>query len=264
VMGFHRAVLRDRLGLGDGGSAWDEWDLSETILRSDATDFSEALPAPTDPTLRQTLAQWDYIYWVTNAATNAPIGNNLPPAASVLDLFFSQGGKLFVQTPVTQPLAADETLNDGNAAINVLPLDALVTGTTLRVGRDPLTARDNVPGLGRPLPPLEVTRTLTNTVPFVVGGSDVPLYDTPFFAPGGGSFDGPFTSVSMSQDARVALFGLEVVSTSTGVPVLAPPDAGDGDDPLTYCTVEDFTSAAEPETLCDAVNLILDGLDFPR
>ncbi|MEL6611308.1 MAG: hypothetical protein AAFQ53_04370 [Bacteroidota bacterium] len=264
VMDFHRAVLRDRLGLTGDAVAWDEWDLSETILRSDAADFSAALPAPVDPTLRQTLAQWDRIYWVTNAATNSPIGNNLPPAASVMDLFFTNGGRLFVQTPVTQPLAADPTLNDGNAAINVLPLDALVTGVTLRVRRDPLTIRDNVPGLGRPLPPLEVTRTLTNTVPFQVGGSDIPLYDTPFFAPGGGSFDGPFTSVAMSQDARVALFGLEVVSTSTGVPVLAPLDAGDGDDPLTYCTVEDFSGAAEPETLCDAINLILDGLEFPR
>ncbi|MEO0857953.1 MAG: hypothetical protein AAFY55_14000 [Bacteroidota bacterium] len=263
VMDFHRAVLRDRLGLAGDAVAWDEWDLSETILRSDAADFSAALPAPVDPTLRQTLALWDRIYWVTNAATNSPIGNNLPPAASVMDLFFTNGGRLFVQTPVTQPLAADPTLNDGNAAINVLPLDALVTGVTLRVRRDPLNVRDAVPGVGRPLPPLEVTSTLTNTVPFEVGGSDVPLYDAPFFAPGGGSFDGPFTMAAISQDARVALFGLEVVST-TGIPRLAPPDAGPGDDPLTYCTVEDFTSATEPETLCDAMNLILDGLEFPR
>ncbi|MEM8556473.1 MAG: hypothetical protein AAGG50_01410 [Bacteroidota bacterium] len=261
VMDFHRAVLRDRLG--DGGT-WDEWDLSETVLRSDAADFSEALATPVDPTLRQTLALWDRIYWVTNAATNSPIGNNLPPSASVMDLFFSEGGRLFVQTPVTQPLAADPTLNDGNAAINVLPLESLVTGSILRISRDPLTVREGVPGLGRALPPLEVTRTLSNIVPFQVGGTGVPLYDAPFFAPGGGTFDGPFTSVSMSQDARVALFGLDVVSTSTGIPLLAPPDAGDGDDPLTYCTVEDFTSASEPETLCDAINVILDGLAFPR
>ena len=258
VLGFHRQVLGNRLG----ASGYDEWDLSQTIQTSDGGLFSDALPTTQAPTLRQTLALWDRIYWVTNQATNTTLGNNLPRAAEVMDLFFSNGGRLFVQTPIKPPASSDEGEALANAAINTLPISEIVGEPAVFriVGNRETTPLQAVPGTGTALPVLLTVGNQINVFPHVPGPSNVALLDVPFSAPGDPSYAGSRVAVSITADRRVGLWGMGVV-TPAGAPYFRAPTADAGDDPLTYCVVENDPAAA---SLCDAFDLVLDGLDFPR
>ncbi|MFN3597302.1 MAG: hypothetical protein ACK41D_08530 [Rubricoccaceae bacterium] len=245
VMGFHREALRRY-----GTTTWDEWDLSRTPQTANNPRYSAGLPASADPTLRQTLALWPRIYWVSNAATNRTRGNNLPLAASVMDLFFQRGGRLLVQVPISLPLSGDESENAGNAALNILPLQDLIAlpqgSTALRVrANTPLRPDAPVPG-GAALPALRATQVITGALPYVTGFDDVPLYRVQFFDPRNNQdWTGSDVVASLSGDRRVGLFALTPVSTATGAPLYVPAEPGGPD-------------------LYDAFARLLAGLDFPR
>ena len=155
--------------------------------------FSDKLPSTPDPTLRRTLALWDRIFWVSNTATNSASGNNLPFAATVLDLFFERGGRMLVHVPITLPQGTDG--GTANAAIDVLPLRELITypegARALRGERDdPVRPTAVVPGANRALPPLQASRFLYNVVlPYVVGPDDISLYQMPFTLDTGAAVD---------------------------------------------------------------------------
>ncbi|WP_178139412.1 hypothetical protein [Rhodothermus profundi] len=237
VMAYHRAILRDFL---PPGMPIDEWDLSQPYVTGSAgnTPRSDALPPVPDPTLRQTLALWDYIYWVSTATVNSIVGNNLPYAAAVMDLFFEQGGRILVHSPVTQP--RDPAANLGNPAILLLPLsDLLVLPDTVRrlelASGAAITPVNTPPGVSTVLPPLQSNRFFINELPyFAEGATIVPLYeaDYQYLSRRGrrGRWPHPRTVASISADARVALFGLPLVNELTGEPVLigadGDPDAG--------------------------------------
>ncbi|WP_420454653.1 hypothetical protein [Rubrivirga sp.] len=229
-----------------GTAGYDTWDLSETPQSAASPRFSAALPSTPDPTLRQTLALWDRIYWVSNAVTNTSVGNNLPRAASVMDLFFDGGGRILVQVPVTLPQGADVG-GTANAAIDILPLSTLITfpegvralranaGTAVRPAAD-------VPGTGRGLPPLQAARLITSALPYAVGPDDVPLYRMSFYQNNvpSDTWEGAEVVASIRADRRSALFAL---------PLFAGPS------PLFEGT--------GAEGVIDALALMLDGLDFP-
>ena len=203
-------VVRDALAQ-QGTTDFQEWDLSRTIQIPAAPRFSDALPATADPTLRRTLALWDRIAWVSNSATAAATGYNLPKAAGVLDLFFDQGGRMLVYVPITLPQGTDGGAS--NAAIDVLPLRELIEypagarALTAQSGT-PLTAAP-VPGTTRQLPALRTARFFYNAVlPYSVGPDDVSLYEMPFTLDTGAPWTGARTLVSIRADRRVALFTL--------------------------------------------------------
>ena len=230
-----------------GTTGYDEWDLSQTPQNAASPQFSDNLPSTTDPTLRQTLALWDRIFWVSNAVTNRASGNNLPRAASVMDAFFDGGGRLLVYTPITFPLTADQETQ--NAAIDILPLGDLVSfpsGVRALIANagTPVVPVEEVPGTGRTLPPLEYTRFTTNTIPYIPRPDDVVLYRVPLTedAPPFGEFAGSTVVASIRSDRRTALVSLPLFAGPN--PVLRP--AGGGQ-----------------EGVVDAFAVLLDGLEFP-
>ena len=230
-----------------GTPSYDAWDLSQTVQSAASPQFSDALPATADPTLRQTLALWSRIVWVTNASTNSATANNLPRAATVLDLFFERGGRMLVHSPVSQPLGTQG--GTANAAIDVLPLRELVTFpdgvTTLRapIGT-PVEPEPSVPGTSQTLPALRAARFITTTLPYVVGPDDVPLYRMQFNLNNSTTpWEGSDVVASIRSDRRVALFALPLFAGDNPI-YEADNAAGDGVDV--------------------ALSVLLDALEFPQ
>ena len=239
-------VAREALSL-HGTAVYDEWDLSATPQSAASPRFSDGLPSTQDPTLRQTLALWNRIYWVSNAVTNRVSGNNFPRAAAVLDLFFDGGGRLLVHTPVTLPQSADD--GEGNPAVDVLPLGGLVEFPAgVRALRASSGTRvepvSEVPGTGRTLPALQTARLLTSALPYETRPDDLILYEIPFYENNRPTdvWMGSRTVASIRADRRVALFALPLFAGPN--PLFEP--AGGAD-----------------EGVADALAVLLDGLQFP-
>lgn len=240
------AIARQALAI-HGTGTYDEWDLSATPQNAANPQFSAALPATADPTLRQTITLWDRIYWVSNAVTNSATGNNLPRAASVMDLFFNEGGRILVQTPVTLPQGSQG--GDANAAIDILPLSTLISFPpgvrALRAGSGtPVRPAEPVPGTGQVLPQLQTTRIVTTALPYDVGPDDIPLYRMAFYQNNVSTdtWQGSEVVASIRADGRAGLFALPLFSGPNEI--FAPATPGGGGVP-------------------EALALLLDGLDFP-
>ena len=180
IQSYHVNLLQEYL---PAGTELDTWKIAEPFVTGNTGNAprSDALPPNASPTLQNFFNSYDYIYWVTTAATNSIQGNNLPLAASVMDGFFDQGGKLMVHSPITLPNDPETNLN--NPAVAILPVNELVllpdslrrlslpTGSTL-------TPLNEVPGTGQALPELTVQQFIIGALPFVAdGASTVPLYD---------------------------------------------------------------------------------------
>ncbi len=230
-----------------GTASYDEWDLSATPQSAANPVFSDALPSAADPTLRQTLALWNRVYWVSNAVTNASQGNNLPRSASVMDLFFEGGGRLLVQVPISLPQGTDG--GAANAAIDLLPIRDLIEFEpgvrALRANGDtPVRPQAEVPGTGRTLPPLQATRLITSALPYNVGPDDVPLYEMSFYENNRPEnvWQGSEVLASIRSDRRVGLFAL---------PLFGGPN-------LLFEATDDSQGG-----VIEALSLMLDGLDFP-
>ncbi|HMB91745.1 MAG TPA: hypothetical protein VKP65_12915 [Rhodothermales bacterium] len=254
VQSFHLDLLSQYL---PAGTTVDTWDISQPFTTGAAgnTPRSDALPPNADPTLRQQLALYPYIYWVSTSATNSISGNNLPFAATVTDLFFEQGGKMLVHTPISQPVNPEDNL--GNAAILLLPLNNLISfPDTLRIGlRMPreaeVTPQSAVPGVSEPLPALRTTQSIISAQSYDASGANIiPLYDAEFLyitRQGGrqGPWFGPKTVASISADQRIGLFALPLINDQTGDLVL---EGTDGD----------------PQAPIRAIHLMLESLGFPK
>lgn len=252
IQAYHLGLLREYL---PEGADIDTWDISLPFSSGSSGNVprSSALPPNADPTLRQQFAQYQYIYWVSTNATSSILGNNLPFAATAMDVFFDNGGKLMVHVPALPPRDPEENL--GNSAILLLPLSDLVaTPDSLRRIQLPTNARiepvQQIPGVSEPLPVLQSGQFLTNIPPYIAEGSSIlPLYRADYQAVsqrGATSpWLGPSTIASISADLRVGLFALPLVNEQTGAPVLAGTDG-------------------TPDKGREAVQLMLQGLGFPR
>lgn len=252
VQNYHLALLRDYLPLD---ARVDVWTVTEPFVTGNVGNAprSDALPPSADPTIRRMLASWEYIYWVSTNTVNAVGGNNLPFVAGVLDLFFDQGGKMMVHTPVTQPRNPEDNL--GNPAILLLPLSELFIRPDslqrMELGRGAaVTAAGTLPGVAEPLPALESRNFYINELPFFAEGANtIPLYEGEFVYltrfGNRGSWIRPRTVVSISADRRIGLFGLPMVNEQSGEGHLVGAD-GDSQAPQ------------------NAVKLMLESLGFPK
>ena len=254
VQTFHLDLLRAYL---PAGMPIDVWDISTPFVTGSAgnTPRSDLLPPNADPTLRQMLARFKYVYWVSTNATNSVTGNNLPFAAGVMDLFFENGGKLMVHTPISLPTSPEDNL--GNPAILLLPLTDLITfPDSLRPSlRLPTGAgirpAESLPGLGEAMPELQTSAFVINTLPYLTGGSNtIPLLEADYtYLTRQGGRSGPWFGskvvASISADRRVGLFALPMINDQTSAPLLL---GADGD----------------PEAARRAIHLMLESLGFPK
>ncbi len=254
VQRFHLALLREFLPEGTG---IDLWDISTPYVTGNVGDTprSPLMPASPDPTLRQWLADYSFIYWVATSTTASVSNDNLPFVASASDLFFENGGKMMIHSPITLPSNPEDIV--GNPALLLLPLSDLISfPDTLRpalrmgIGAD-IPPADAVPGLGTMLPALDSDAFFTNTLPYATDGANViPLAtgEYTYITRDGrrqGPWFGPSVIASMSADQRVGLFALPLVNEQSGNQNLVGAD-GDTEAPRT------------------AIKLMLESLGFPQ
>ncbi len=250
VREYHAGLLEEHL---PAGMPIDYWDISKPDLSDVVGNLprSNQLP-PNAESIRETLRLFKYIYWVSSNTVNAVGGNNLPLVASVTDLFFEEGGKMMVHSPITQP--QDPEANLANPAILLLPLSDLLfrpdslQRLELGIGAeiDPVS---ELPGLSEALPRLKSQTFLINELPyFAEGANTVPLYDAKYSyltrRGDRGAWPGPNTVASISADSRVGLFGLPLINDQSGEPLIVGLDG-------------------DPGAAREAVKLILRSLDFP-
>ncbi len=233
----------------------DVWTITEPFVTGNVGNVprSSALPPNADPTIRRQMASWEYIYWISTNTVNAVGGNNLPFMAGTLDVFFDQGGKMMVHTPVTQPRNPEDNL--GNPAILLLPLSEMFIRPDslqrMELGRGAaVTAVGSLPGVAEPLPNLVSDNFYINELPyFATGANTLPLYegDYVYLTRFGnrGPWDSPRTVASISADRRIGLFGLPLVNEISGVPLLSGADGN-------------------PDAAARAVALMLESLGFPK
>ncbi len=235
LQSFHLNLLRSYLPTG---TRIDIWDLTQPY-QSGSTRISvrsDALPAVADPTIRRILAQYRYIYWISSNTTNSVASNNLPFAASAMDLFFENGGKLMVHTPISLP--TNEEANLGNPAILLLPLTGLIEfpdslRPSLRLpARSVLEPVEELPNIETQIPPIEVPSLLIGTLPYTEGAGNIPLLKAPYqyLTQDGsrGDWTGSQTVASISGDLRVALVALPLVDDRTGLDLLRLADGSFG------------------------------------
>lgn len=254
LLDYHLGLLKEYL---PAGTPIDVWDITTPYVTGNVGNVprSDQLPPTADPTIRRMLAQWNHIYWISTNTTNSVFGNNLPFIANTMDLFFDNGGTLMVHSPVGIPNDPEENL--GNAALLLLPISDLITfpdtlRPSLRITRGtPVEPTNTVPGLGRPLPPLEATGFLLNTLPYHTSGSNtISLYEAEYqyvTRQGNrrGVWPGPSNIASISADRRVALFSLPLINEQDGQPVWVGQDG-------------------DPDAARDAVMMMLESLGFPK
>ncbi|MEZ4695060.1 MAG: hypothetical protein R2832_01460 [Rhodothermales bacterium] len=241
---FHLAILNEFLN----GKPVDVWDISQPA----SGVISDAVPATVEPTVRQMLAGYQYIYWVTSSSTNSTRTNNMPIIASVMDDFLNNDGRILVHTPVTPPVDPAENL--GNAAFVLLPFadfisfpDSLNQSLRILTGA-PITPSSDV-GLAGSLPTLVAREIVLATQPYVINSAYIPLYDGEYQystkSGSRGTWFGPPTVASISEDRHVAMFSVPLISSFDGSLIF---EGADGD----------------LEASRDAVKLILEELGFPR
>jgi len=255
ITGFHLSLLKDYLPLN---TPVDTWTITTPYVSGSTGNSprSNLLPPNAQPTLRQFLAEYKYIYWVTSNSTDRIDGNNLPFASQVLDLFFSNGGKLMVHTPIGIPPDPTQILD--NAAAVMMPLTTMISFSdslrqTLRMTRGaPITAGGlTLPSTSQPLPELQSNAFLTNTLPYVAtGGNIIPLYTAQYsYVTRLGGRQGPWPGssvvASISGDQRIGLFTLPLINDQSSAPLIVGSDG-----------LEDGPQLA--------LKLILESLGFPK
>ncbi len=255
VQAYHLGILQEFM---PDGEVVDVWNVTEPFATgsSGAIQRSTALPPSAEPMLSETLALYDFIYWVSTNTTNNSTSNNLPFAAGGTGTFFENGGRMMVHTPISLP--ADPTDLLGNPAILLLPLTEMITfpdslRPSLRLSAGArLRSDDPLPGLGATLPELKSTGFIIGTLPYGATSDNarsVMRADYTYLTRLGGRdgiWPGFSTIASMSADQRVGLFALPLISETTGAPIVV----GAEDD--------------NPETARDAVKLMLEALGFPK
>jgi len=211
------------------GTAIDIWDLSEPFASGAAGDRSRSdnLPPVFDPSIRQFLALYDHMYWVATSTTSLPTANNFPPVASVMDIFFENGGTMMMHSPIDLPASEDDV--NSNPAVLVLPLTGFVEFPDSLRPSLRLKGSATIDQTGAiDLPQLSPARLMIGTLPYVATGSDVALYTAEYTArPFSGAarpWTGPSTVASISSDNRIALMALPLLDERNGMPLLVGAD----------------------------------------
>jgi hypothetical protein len=252
VTGFHLDILREYL---PAGTPIDIWDITTPFTTGSTGNYqrSTLLPPVAQPSLEKLMLGYDYIYWVASATTDQITGNNLPFVATILEPFFENGGKMMVHSPIQLPIDPEEIAT--NAATLLLPLNSLTQfpdslRQTLRLlSGAPVVAEQPLPG-AQALPALQMNGFVINTLPYVAtSAATIPLYRAEFQYVTRdnrrGTWTGPSTVASISNDRRIGLFSLPIVNETTGDPLVVGADGN-------------------PDAVRDAVKQILFSLGFPQ
>lgn len=251
---FHMGILQDFL---PANTPVDIWDITAPFTTGSTGNFQRSglLPPTAQPSLEQFLLGYDYIYWVASATTDQIVGNNLPFAATVMEPFFENGGKMMVHSPIALPVDPEEIAT--NAATLLMPINSLITfpdslRQSLRLlGNSPVSVQNSLPGVSQSLPQLKMSGFVINTLPYVANSAaTIPLYDAQFqyvtrVGNRRGTWPGASTIASISDDRRIGLFTIPLVNEANGTPLVV----GEDDDPAAAVR---------------AVHLMLESLGFPQ
>ena len=99
--------------LNNNGINPDIWLINTGEVEQDKIALSEQFPQTINPTLVNTLADWDHIYWFSN-----DIDRNITYALEITSEFFAEGGTMFVTIPMKGISQTDEIFN-------FLPVDSI-------------------------------------------------------------------------------------------------------------------------------------------
>jgi hypothetical protein len=173
-----------------------------------------------------------------------------------MDLFFANGGKLMVHSPIGIPPDPDQIFE--NAAALVMPLTTMISfpdslRQTLRMATGALISSGGLmlPSTSEVLPELKSNAFLVNTLPYVATGANIiPIYEAEYrYVTRQGSRQGPWFGsavvASISRDQRVGLFTLPLINDQSSAPLLVGADDS-------------------AETPIRALRLILESLGFPQ
>jgi len=251
---FHMGLLREYL---PAGTPIDIWDITTPYTTGSTGNFQRSglLPPTAQPSLEQFLLGYDYVYWVASATTDQIVGNNLPFAATVMEPFFENGGKMMVHSPIALPVDPEEIAT--NAATLLMPINSLIQfpdslRQSLRLlGNSPVSVQNALPGLSESLPELKMGGFVINTLPYVANSAaTIPLYDAEFqyvtrVGNRRGTWPGASTIASISDDRRIGLFTIPLVNEANGNPLVVGLDD-------------------DPAAAIRAVHLMLESLGFPQ
>ncbi len=97
----------------------DVWVINDGELSLGVVPFSTAFPAVKDPTLTNTLKNWDHIYWISN-----DLRRNISSGQEILTDFFDEGGTLYANIPITG-------IDQESEVFGLIPVDSIANGAFL-------------------------------------------------------------------------------------------------------------------------------------
>ncbi len=160
-LAFHSDALQE-IGL-----TFDIWNITDGEAGGGRkVRLSEAFPNVINPTLRKTLAEWNYIYWISN-----DIDRNITFAQDILSDFFLNGGKLFTTIPM-------KLISDEDPIFSFIPVAALGELPPIGTGFQILQDTDVISQQIRPV--LLTNQRIINVSPLIPIGGATPLYETDF------------------------------------------------------------------------------------
>ena len=101
-------------------------------------ELSDQFPKVVDPTLKQTLAKWDHIYWVSD-----DVDRNIVHALGITSDFFASGGSMFVTIPMKEVSQEDVIFNFLPVdSIGYFPAGGIETGFVINAGTEIIPVDD--------------------------------------------------------------------------------------------------------------------------
>lgn len=188
----------------------DYLDISDGEVRGGTrVPLTSALPdrSLADPTTNMILAQWDYIYWISD-----DLDRNIGYALELTTKFFENGGKMFINIPV-------EYLADRNPLFQFLPFKAVEQAAYPEGGRSPefiidqCTVVSNNDGVSPPIT-LRFKQNIFPAFPIIPFQESINLFDADFGlklanprenAP----YDGNSLIATMNSDKNIIYFGID-------------------------------------------------------
>ena len=158
--------------------------------------FTSALPnrALAEPTINMMLAEWDYIYWISD-----DLDRNIGYALEITDQFFEEGGKMFINIPI-------EYLAERNSLFQFLPFQGVQQASYSEPGRNPQFIINNCTEVS-------ATSEIDYTPNLRFDGSEFPAYSVVPFSESINLFRADFSLFLRNPNAIEEYDGNELIST---------------------------------------------------
>lgn len=169
---FHKNLL-SKVGI----SEVDYINISDgSVVGGSRVPLSSALPnrALGEPTINMMLAEWDYIYWISN-----DMSRNIGYAQELLGRFFNQGGKIFMNIPI-------EPLGDRNPLYEFMPFGDVTSPPDIPTRSPNFRLESCTDAIIQPvesgvdISPMRLNRRLQPFYPIVPFSEAVPLFEADF------------------------------------------------------------------------------------